>query len=256
MPRLSKFSFVYGCLIFLCYSLIAISCSGHQRKYIIPQNKFVDVLVDIHLADAIALEYRPEYSGFVLDSAELYGSVFRKHDITKEQFDSTMSYYSSHPSDFQKVYNKVIGKINLLRNELLEPDTVSAEPEEVVWFDDRTYAFPEISPSGNIDISVPLPASGSYTLSATIKLYADDESLDPRIGIYYWYDNNSTLGYRDSFPEVLLEKDGQQHTYTLKRSILDSRVTHLKGSILKHSGADDLSGRHALVSEIKVSRSP
>jgi len=78
----------------------------------------VNVLVDIHLADGMADENMRHSSGFVLDSASLYGSVFKKYGVTRAQFDSTMNYYSEHPDDLQKMYNQVTARLKRLEDEL------------------------------------------------------------------------------------------------------------------------------------------
>ncbi len=105
------------CLLLLM-AILAVSCVHRRYGEIIPPKKFVNVLVDIHLADGIAVENMSRAKGAKLDSASLYGSVFSKYGITRTIFDSTMSFYSEHPDDFQKVYNKVTAKLKLMENEL------------------------------------------------------------------------------------------------------------------------------------------
>ncbi len=94
------------------------SCAHRRYGEIIPPKKFVNVLVDVHLADGIAVENMSSGKGALLDSASLYGSVFKKYGVTRTIFDSTMSYYSEHPDDFQKVYNKVTARLKRMEDEL------------------------------------------------------------------------------------------------------------------------------------------
>jgi len=98
--------------------IVLFSCNRIPRRYIIPPKKMVNVLVDIHLADGMADENMRHSSGFVLDSASLYGSVFKKYGVTRAQFDSTMNYYSEHPDDLQKMYNQVTARLKRLEDEL------------------------------------------------------------------------------------------------------------------------------------------
>jgi hypothetical protein len=104
--------------LFMLIAILAMSCSYRRYGDIIPGKKFVNVLVDIHLADGIAVENMSHAKLALLDSASLYGSVFDKYGVTRPMFDSTMSYYSEHPDDFQKIYNKVTAKLKLLEDEL------------------------------------------------------------------------------------------------------------------------------------------
>jgi hypothetical protein len=108
----------YALTILAVWVLFFINCSGPDGRNIIPEKKFVNVLVDIHLADGIAVINMNSADTFRLDSASLYGSVLKKYKVTRAQFDSTMVFYSSHPGDFQEIYNKVIAKLKRMEDEL------------------------------------------------------------------------------------------------------------------------------------------
>jgi hypothetical protein len=116
MIRKVHFQYTY-CLLILT-AILAMACSHGRYGEIIPPKKFVNVLVDVHLADGIAVENMSVSNAARLDSASLYGSVFKKYGVTRTMFDSTMSYYSEHPDDFQKVYNKVTARLKRMEDEL------------------------------------------------------------------------------------------------------------------------------------------
>ena len=108
-----------GYCLLLLMAILAMSCGHRRYGEIIPSKKLVNVLVDIHLADGIAVEnMSPVNKRALLDSASLYESVFNKYGVTRAIFDSTMSFYSKHPDDFQKVYNKVTAKLKRMEDEL------------------------------------------------------------------------------------------------------------------------------------------
>lgn len=115
---IQKVRFRSGYCLLLLAAILALSCTHRRYGDIIPPKKFVNVLVDIHLADGIAVENMSRTNAQLLDSASLYGSVFKKYDVTRSMFDSTMSFYSEHPDDFQKVYNKVTAKLKRMEDEL------------------------------------------------------------------------------------------------------------------------------------------
>jgi len=120
-------------VLILLLVVIVLSCNRTSRHYIIPQKKFVNVLVDIHLADGMAENNMRHDAAFLLDSASLYGSVFQKYGVTRAEFDSTMYYYSEHPDDFQKLYNKVTAKLKRMEDDLKmqmeKVDTKKETPE-------------------------------------------------------------------------------------------------------------------------------
>lgn len=108
-----------GYCLLLLMAILAMSCGHRRYGEIIPSKKLVNVLVDIHLADGIAVEnMSPVNKRALLDSASLYESVFNKYGVTRAIFDSTMSFYSKHPDDFQKVYNKVTANLKRMEDEL------------------------------------------------------------------------------------------------------------------------------------------
>jgi len=120
---------VYGLVLLLLVS--ALSCRRWSGRYIIPEKKFIDVLVDIHLADGMAMDNMRYNEAYVLDSASLYESVFNKYNITRAQFDSTMQYYSAHPDDFQQVYNKLTARLKRMEDELkAKQDTTRQDVRE------------------------------------------------------------------------------------------------------------------------------
>jgi len=109
---------LYALAILAVLVLFSITCLGPDRRNIIPEKKFVNVLVDIHLADGMAVTNMNNTGAFKLDSASLYGSVLKKYKVTRAQFDSTIVFYSSHPGDFQQIYNKVLAKLKMMEEEL------------------------------------------------------------------------------------------------------------------------------------------
>lgn len=116
-----------------CFMLYA--CSNSKKKYVIPEKKMVDVLVDLHLSDGMT-EYTnvAGFTDYYLDSASLYTSIFNKHGVTRAEFDSTLSFYSTRTDRFQKIYEKVALKISMMEKETTkeaypEPDTTTNKIE-------------------------------------------------------------------------------------------------------------------------------
>ncbi len=111
----------------LLAALVFLNCSGPAKK-VIPEKKFVNILADMHLADGIGVDNMSNSTSlFVLDSASLYGSVLSKYRVTLTQFDNTMAFYSSHPDDCQRMYNKVIARLKVMEDDLEKKE----EEEEV-----------------------------------------------------------------------------------------------------------------------------
>ena len=112
-----------------------ISCSNDPMKASI-KNKieretFVDILVDIHIMDAISNEsmyYRKFPSQ---DSVDLYSSIFQKYDVSQADFDSTVVAYTRHPGMYKEVYDDVLLKLNLMLDESKEIEIKTKKVNEI-----------------------------------------------------------------------------------------------------------------------------
>ncbi len=56
------------------------------------------------------------------DTVDIYGSIFQKYGYTREKFDSTVSAYSRNPVRYERVYNDVLMKLNLILDTLQRQD--------------------------------------------------------------------------------------------------------------------------------------
>jgi hypothetical protein len=102
---------LYALCIVTALVVFSVTCSGPAGDDIIPEKKFISILVDIHLADGIGMINVNNNDTFVYDSASLYGAVFQKYGVTRAMFDSTMLYYTARPGDFAEVYNEVMARL-------------------------------------------------------------------------------------------------------------------------------------------------
>jgi hypothetical protein len=236
--------------------LLLISCQGPDRKYIIPEKKLVYLLADLHLADAIGADKRFLNNTYLLDSASLYGSVLKKYGVTRAQFDSTMSYYSKRPVELEKIYNSVITQMDRRETELTDQEKSEMFKGKVIWQDDRIFNFPPLAGS-RIEIDVPIKGPGLYTVSANIKMFPDDSSLNPRMSVYFYFDNQTPTGNREYFDEVMItQRNGESNTYSVSKKLINPQIDHIKGYIVNYSNTDSLFRRHMMVSEIKVTLKP
>jgi len=106
----------YFFIVILGFILLQ-GCSKQNNDNIIDESKFINVLADIHLADAtLAVEgYRVSS-----DSSKIklfYNSILIKHNVSQKQIKNTFEYYTKNPRKFEKIYKKVSGKIVKLESE-------------------------------------------------------------------------------------------------------------------------------------------
>lgn len=94
---------------------------------VISARKMTSILVDIHVAEA-----RVERLGITTDTAavhfrKLQQEVYRKHQITEEQFNKSYNYYMHNVSELDKIYEKVVDSLSV--NEVEAARTPVAPPQ-------------------------------------------------------------------------------------------------------------------------------
>ncbi len=232
------------------FLLMTLSCAK-KNKFIIPERKMVPVLVDIHIANEISSFRDLGDDGMAFDSVKTYGWVFEKHDITKAEFDSSMAFYAQKSDALNKIYDKVIASISKMEAELAR-----AELEEskltVIYKDNTIHRLPAEDSTGKIPFDVSLQGPGDYKLKTKVSILRTDQSVNPHITAYFWYDDGSESGVRDYFKPVRLRKSEGPVEYSVSKKLTDSRFTNLRGFILDHDNADTSFVKRALVIEISV----
>ncbi len=99
--------------------VILVSCGKADVKipaYVIPADSLVDILVDIHTADAyLSIKRRPNT---IMEKSEFYASVLKKHNIDKDRFDTTIRFYISNPGPYKLIYEEVIEEFSKLEGQV------------------------------------------------------------------------------------------------------------------------------------------
>jgi len=72
--------------------------------------KLVDVLVDIHLAEAAMQNLTISAKDSI--AARYYKQIYTIHGVKKEDFDSTSTFVKQRPKLLAKVYERVVEELN------------------------------------------------------------------------------------------------------------------------------------------------
>ena len=93
--------------------ILLFGCEDNKPgKDLIPPEKLVPVLVDMHLVYALQSSATIRNIARDVDSVDTYGYIYDKYDITRVQFDSTIAWYSRHPKIFMDIYDQVIMELS------------------------------------------------------------------------------------------------------------------------------------------------
>lgn len=99
--------------LLLAAFLAAGSCrrSYPRPRGLIGEEEMIGVLVDVHLAEAILMN--EESLGSNVDSLSpiVMARVFHKHQVSREQFDKSLDYYSHDPDRLNQMYEQVYNTV-------------------------------------------------------------------------------------------------------------------------------------------------
>ena len=102
--------------LFLIALLTLVGCShmgnGGRPADVIAPDSMVQIMADIHIADAVADQKfgtdKPN-RGF---TNAMYTRIYELHHITAAQYKASFTYYETHPAAMDKVYEQVITEIS------------------------------------------------------------------------------------------------------------------------------------------------
>lgn len=190
------------CLLMFC--LIISSCSVKRPDNVFTNDKMAEIIYDLHLAKAMGedLSYSDSYKKILY--AE---SVYKKHGITKMDFDSSMVWFARNPQamcDIYTIINKRLSSEKQNIEDLIalrdnKPKESVAGDSIDVWVDRKTYLITE-SPLSN-KLSFNIYADPHYeerdTLRWNIKTLfvgnVPDSLYSPIMALQLVYQNDSVL---------------------------------------------------------------
>jgi hypothetical protein len=228
-------------LIFFSLILLT-SCKNN----IIPKKDFILILTDIHLSKSF-FSSEGIYHARWKDTIPYNHHIVERHGYKWAQFDSTLSWYCSRPRKFQDVYETVM--IHLTEIDRMVSEELDLPSE--LWTGKKDFYLPADGKRDSIAANVLLKGVGSYVVSAKIRVYSQDGSVEPRIGLYLWRSDTTATGVRDTLWFRRLPKDGLMHEYRMERTLLPgNEFTHIKGNWL-HSNPNNVDTAWMKRAEIK-----
>lgn len=120
--------------IFVILVLAFVSCEESvvpKPEALIKEKKMIEMLADIHLAEATFTRFRYDSAMVHSTSANFYYSILDKYQIQDSVFEQSFVYYASTPKSFEEMYRKVMNKLSVLEQEY------SGRKEELLQFDEE-----------------------------------------------------------------------------------------------------------------------
>ena len=239
-------------IFIICVLLASSSC---KNRMLIPKKDFISILTDIYLSQAYFTS-EGIHNARWQDTVHYNYHIVERHGYRWAQFDSTVSWYCSHPKRYQDIYETVM--INL--NELDRIVSEELDPPSELWTGNRDFYLPATaSGRDSVAANVLLKGVGSYVLSAKIRVYQQDESSNPHISLFLWRADTTEYGVRDTLWIAPLRKDGLMYEYRFEKTLFPgNEFTHLIGNWL-HSYRNEMDTawiKHAEIKDISVYHIP
>jgi hypothetical protein len=108
--------------ISLLLAIVLAACVGKGKntppKNLIPEDKFVDLMVEVHLIEASINQRFVKLVDSTDQSLSYYRFLFEKEGVAKADFDSTFAYYTRHPKMMNNVYEQVQIRLKAMAEDL------------------------------------------------------------------------------------------------------------------------------------------
>ena len=153
-------------------AVVMVACKVERPGYVLSDGVMEKVLYDYHIAKAMGenLDYNEQYKRTLYLNA-----VFKKHNITQAQFDTTMAWYARHPEVVNEVYDIVRERLMASRenyNHLVslrdgKPTRSKAGDSIDVWIWDRIHMLSGMPLDNKLTFT--LPSDDNFQANDTIK---------------------------------------------------------------------------------------
>ena len=92
-----------------------------DEKKIIPKEKMIEVLTDIHLVEGIIATTQREGVKKETYVTSYTNAVLEKHDIGIGEFEESIRYYTYHIEELDNIYEEVIIRLSKKESEVMNP---------------------------------------------------------------------------------------------------------------------------------------
>jgi hypothetical protein len=102
-------------LLFIIILLSSIGCkhiADDKPAGLVPQDQMIQILADIHIADAVVDQKSGQQATNLPLTNALYTRIFQNYHITAAQYKASYKYYEVHPKLMDDIYTQVITELS------------------------------------------------------------------------------------------------------------------------------------------------
>jgi Domain of unknown function (DUF4296) len=219
-------------IILLLLLLCAFSCRNKKTDYIIPKDKFKEILIKLELVDSY---YNMNYNRLSnLKDTNYYNEAIAKYGYNRAQFDSTFKYYTRNPKKFDALSDELINDLQKMEQELYVLNSFETDSASNLYKGKQRWKLPREGIITKIPFSVAIKDTGNYTINVRLRLLPKDHAKKPRLTAYFWYNDGTKEGHSEFFPEIPYQKTSELTLYKTSKRLKNKKVKFIKGWILNY----------------------
>jgi len=177
---------------------------GTPSEYIQPDD-MEDILVEYHMAKAMAAEYDGSYEERNFQQTLYIEAVLRKHGVTQEEFDSSLVYYYRRADRFDELYKNVADRLEeqalslgATEGEIGKFASLTATGDTAnIWADRSRYAMMPVPPynrwSFEVTVDTTYHKGDSFLMQFMSDFMFQDGMRSCTLNMAVTYDNDTTI---------------------------------------------------------------
>jgi hypothetical protein len=100
-------------------------------EYVIPKDKMIDIIVDIHMTDAM-MTIAEVRKGIIKEySNDFYDQILSQYGYSRQDFDTSVYFYSFNINQYDDIYKEVLNVLSE-REALIKEEGAKTEEDTVV----------------------------------------------------------------------------------------------------------------------------
>jgi hypothetical protein len=230
--------------LILVFSFLIAGCNMDRIPKGFPDKKeFAEIIAEVHFADAVVTEKGLKKKGFDDVTNGYYHDVLAKYNLTENQFDSIVSWYSAHPKLYQEVYEDAVTilteretkwqhEVRGVKEEMERMEKLREERN--IWTGNKKLILVNFEDSGDrrlpFDMDVDTIEESGYRISAYYQELKGNMAKELMLEVIAMYADSSydTISY-----EIPASFRSEKVELNIGRE--DSlRILRLQGFLLKH----------------------
>lgn len=221
----------------------------------IPPEKIIVIMTDLYIADGLLNNQSVRRVYEAKDSTENYIDIISSYGYTQQQLDASIAYlFANNPKRLEAVYDRVIANLLKMEADIMQERNVGVNTIQNYYTGQQTIRLPDNGITNKIEIDVEIDRPGIYRVKSRVLLYEDDQSIDPFMNLWYWYDDNTEDGHIERWDTLWLKDKGRSNLISYSSVMADTNATHIRGYLFNHVDQPGHWEKHATFSNIIISQ--